>query len=117
MFDAFLCPLVCLCSGLTLALLLVACGDSDSPVVGENDGLDSVLAELRDSRELLLEVLEDTVRIADQEAAATTASREDGIERPMSVLPVVAAPPQPAAWPAGIPLTPARTGALSARHR
>ena len=94
-------------SALALALLLGACGDSGSPAVGDSDDLEAVLAELRDSRERLLEVLEDTVQLAEQEAAEAVTSRSDPVERPLSVLPVVAAPPQPAAWPAGIPLTPA----------
>ena len=93
-------------STFALALLLGACGDSGSPAAGHNGELAAVLAELRVSREQLLEVLEDTLQLAEQEGAAMVASPDGRVARPMSVLPVVAAPPQPAAWPVGIPLTP-----------
>ncbi len=106
MFAASVRRLAVSFSTLVLALLVGACGDSGSPTVGKSDDLEAVLAELRDSRQRLLEVLEDTLQLAEQEAAEAVASHSDMVERPMSVLPVVAAPPQPAAWPAGIPLTP-----------
>lgn len=95
------------CSVLAIAIVLSACGDSGPPAGGQNQGLEVALAELRVSRDQLLEVLEDTVELAELESAARIASGDDGLARPMSVLPVVAAPPQPAAWPAGISLTPA----------
>lgn len=90
-----------------LAFLVFGCGDSDSGQVKGDPAVETVLAELRDSRDLLLEVLEDTVQLAEEETAPETiASGHETGDRTLSVLPVVAAPPQPPAWPAGIPLLP-----------